>query len=675
MEPKAQHKFTNDLIKESSPYLLQHAHNPVEWHAWNDESLKLAKEENKPLLISIGYSSCHWCHVMEHESFENEEIAKLMNENFICIKIDREERPDIDKIYMDAVQILTGQGGWPLNCFAMPDGRPFYGGTYFRPEQWSNVLGQISSLWQSQPQELIRQAEKLTEGVQYSGFIQLNNEKTEINREEVIEFHQRWRKDFDNKEGGGKGAPKFPIPNNYISLLRYYVYSKDQSVLEHVELTLKKMAYGGIYDQVGGGFSRYSVDDHWKVPHFEKMLYDNAQMVSLYSEAYMLTKNDLYKQVINETLEFIEREMTHESGGFYSALDADSDGEEGKFYVWKEADFRKICGPYAQLMAEYYNVGGKGFWEHDNNILLRTVSDDDFAQDHNLSRTELENLKKMIRKKLLIQREKRVRPGLDDKILSSWNALMIKGYVDAYKATGNISYIEKAIRNANFIKKNLIVDDVLYHNYKNQKASIPGFLEDYALYIDALISLYQVTYEKEWLFLANKLTEYTISNFFDPNNVIFYFTPKSQKGLIARKTDFMDNVLPSANSVMANNLFSLGILFEEENYKKYAVQMLRNIKPYMERYSSAFSNWSILQMNMTRNFYVNAITGDEYKTKASELVKSYQPFSIVCATKDDVYLPYFENRIVDGETMIYICTEKGCLLPTHNVAKALEMME
>ncbi len=672
---KEQHKYTNTLINESSPYLLQHAHNPVNWHAWNDEVLKKAKDENKPLLISIGYSSCHWCHVMEHESFENEAIAKIMNENFICIKVDREERPDIDKIYMDAVQILTGQGGWPLNCFAMPDGRPFYGGTYFRPEQWTGLLDQVSSLWKSQPQQIIKQAEKVTQGVQYSGFIQLNEDQEAISKDDVVDFYKRWSNDFDNKEGGSKGAPKFPIPNNYISLLRYYFYSKDPEILEHVELSLKKMAYGGIYDQVGGGFARYSVDEYWKVPHFEKMLYDNAQLVSLYSEAYMLTGKSLYKQVIDETLTFIEREMTHGNGGFYSALDADSEGVEGKFYVWKEDEFRKICGPYAQLMSEYYNVGGKGLWEHGDNILLRTESDDDFAQEHNLSRTELENLKILIRGKLLRERNKRIRPGLDDKILTSWNALMIKGYVDAYKATGNKKYKETAIKNANFIKENLIIDGILFHNYKDDLATIPGFLEDYAFYIDALISLYQVTFEKEWLFLANQLTDYTINNFFDPNNVMFYFTQKSQKGLIVRKTDFMDNVIPSANSVMAHNLSTLGLLFEEESYRNYALQMLRNIKPHMEKYSSAFSNWSMLQMNLTRPYYVVAVIGKDHMAKAEELNKAYQPFSIICATKSDIYLPYFENRVQKDQTMIFVCTEKGCLLPTEDATEALVMME
>jgi len=392
------HKHTNSLIHETSPYLLQHAHNPVKWMPWGDEALEKAKKENKLILISVGYSACHWCHVMEHESFEDETVAKIMNDYFVCIKVDREERPDIDQVYMMAVQLMTGQGGWPLNCFALPDGRPIYGGTYFPKKNWINILLNLVDLQKEQPDKMEDYANQLTQGLKLAELIKVNTNETDFKKELIINCYNNWKERFDNVDGGPNKAPKFPLPNNYQFFLRL---STDPSptlpegervdLLEHINLTLTKMAYGGIYDQIGGGFARYSVDHYWKVPHFEKMLYDNAQLVSLYCEAYAVTKNSLYKNVVYETLEFIERELTAPNGGFYSALDADSEGIEGKYYVWTKEELQNILKDDFNLFADYYNINKLGLWEHDNYILLRNVDDHIIAEEHNISIEELQN--------------------------------------------------------------------------------------------------------------------------------------------------------------------------------------------------------------------------------------------------------------------------------------------
>ncbi|MBA2407111.1 MAG: thioredoxin domain-containing protein, partial [Chitinophagales bacterium] len=438
------YKYTNHLIHESSPYLLQHAHNPVNWYAWNDETLKKARDENKLLLVSIGYSACHWCHVMEHESFEDEKTAQIMNEHFICIKIDREERPDIDQVYMTAVQLMTGRGGWPLNCIALPDGRPVYGGTYFPKEQWNDVLLNLANLYETDPEKAEEYADKLTTGIQQAEIVKSNTEKPEFSLSLLNETVAAWKGHFDTKEGGSDYAPKFPLPNNYRFLLRYAHEVKDEAVMKQVELSLRKMAFGGIYDQIGGGFARYSTDSLWKVPHFEKMLYDNAQLVSLYSEAYQATKEPLYKQVVYETLEWVKREMTNEEGAFYSALDADSESEEGKFYVWTKAELQQILGSDFNLFSDYYNVNRTGYWEHDNYILLRDKTDEEFAKENKMDFSALQKKIEELKVKMLDVREKRVRPGLDDKTLTSWNAMMMRGYADAYMVFGEKEFLDAA---------------------------------------------------------------------------------------------------------------------------------------------------------------------------------------------------------------------------------------
>ena len=463
---EAQH--TNALVNETSPYLLQHANNPVDWYPWNDETLAKALKEGKLLIISIGYSACHWCHVMEYESFEDEQVAQVMNERFINIKVDREERPDIDQVYMNAVQLMQQRGGWPLNCIALPDGRPVWGGTYLPKEQWIEQINQVANFYEQRPQDILDYAQKLAKGIQRSELVSYNKEKPNFSWQDLENTLDPWSKQFDYKEGGPNRAPKFPIPNNYLFLMRYAHLKQDNKLSEYVQLTLDKMAWGGIYDQVGGGFARYSTDKLWKVPHFEKMLYDNAHLVSLYSEACTCYGKEMNKDIVEQTLAFVERELSNDNGAFYSALDADSEGLEGKFYVWKKEELKSLLGQDYPLFAKYYNINHKGYWEEGNYILVKDQSDRDFCKKENLKLDVFQQKVKYWQSKLLKEREQRIRPALDDKSLTSWNALMCQGYTDAYLAFGNKYYLHSAIKNARFIlDKQCQCDHSLWHSYKD----------------------------------------------------------------------------------------------------------------------------------------------------------------------------------------------------------------
>ncbi len=430
----------NSLIHASSPYLLQHAHNPVEWYEWGTAALEKAKVENKLILVSIGYSACHWCHVMEHESFEDYEVAEVMNKNFVCIKVDREERPDIDQIYMLAVQLMNGNGGWPLNAICLPDQKPIYGGTYFKKGDWINILGNVADLWKKDPEKAKGYAERLTEGIQQAEKIIPIAADVEFTKTHLQEIVEPWKRHFDIDQGGYNRAPKFPLPNNWSFLLKYSSLTPDEASFTAVCITLEAMAKGGIYDQIGGGFARYSVDDRWHVPHFEKMLYDNAQLISLYAEAYQCLKFKPFVSIIEETIEWAFREMSAENGLFYSALDADSEGVEGKFYVWDKVNFDKILGEDCELLADYYNVTEEGNWEEEKtNILMRIYEEEDFLTIHQIDAETLEAKLITAKAKLLKERAKRVRPGLDDKCLTAWNAMMIKALAESSQILANES--------------------------------------------------------------------------------------------------------------------------------------------------------------------------------------------------------------------------------------------
>jgi len=674
------HPYTNNLINETSPYLLQHAHNPVNWNPWNETSLNQAKKENKLLLISVGYAACHWCHVMEHESFEDTLVAKTMNSKFINIKVDREERPDVDQVYMNAVQLMTGSGGWPLNVIALPDGRPVWGGTYFKKEQWINALEQISDIYLRNPEKLYEYADKLEQGIKTMDLVALNNEAPDFKAEDIEKSVKKWADQFDHREGGLKRAPKFMMPNNYHFLLRYAYQTNNEKLQEFVNLTLKQMAYGGIYDQVGGGFSRYATDINWHIPHFEKMLYDNGQLVSLYSDAYLITKNKLYKDVVYETLEFVERELTSKNGAFFSSLDADSNTpeghlEEGAFYVWQKEELQKLLDSDFKLFADYYNINNYGLWENKNYVLIRKDDDSSILEKHDLTQDPLNEKKKHWKKLLLETREKKSRPRLDDKTLTSWNAIMLKGYIDAYRVFDDDHFLVAAEKNANFIINNQLREDGgLNHNYKDEISNINGYLEDYAATIDAYIALYENTLNEKWLKTARDLTNYVFDHFYEASNSMFYFTSNEDPLLVTRNMEYRDNVIPASNSIMAKNLFKLSHYFDNEYYYKTATNMLNNVKSEMQDYGSGYSNWLDLMLNHINPYYEVAFSGKEAINKIKELNKVYIPNKLIAGSTQESNMPLLKNRYVEDETYIYVCVNKACKLPVNDSEKAIELL-
>lgn len=664
----------NSLIKESSPYLLQHANNPVNWYAWNDDTLELAKKENKLILVSIGYSACHWCHVMEHESFEDEQVAKVMNENFINIKVDREERPDIDMVYMGAVQLMTGQGGWPLNCFALPDGRPIYGGTYFPKKQWINVLSNLADLFATNPDKAYEYAAHLTDGLEQLEIPKVTDENA-FEMSTLNSSIYKWKQSFDAEHGGPNRAPKFPLPNNYLFLLNYHFYENDLIVKKHLDLTLTKMAWGGIYDQLGGGFARYSTDVLWKVPHFEKMLYDNAQLVSLYSQAYKQTKNELYKKVVYETIEFVKRELSNSDFGFYSALDADSEGVEGKYYVWQKEELHHLLKDDFELFADYYCVNEVGYWEDENYVLMRDTEESVIALKHNISVTELQQKIKTCNSILLQVREKRVKPELDNKILASWNGLMCKALADAYLIFEEDGFKELALANANYLAKNYCQGNGKLLRVINNNTSISGFLEDYTFVIDAFLSVYLITANKEWLLKTKELADYTLQYFYDKKLNTYFFTDSSQEKLVVRKAEWSDNVIPSSSSQMAINLYKLSIYFDETTYRQISEKLLKSVIKEIESYGPGYSNWAILLLQYLKPQTEVVIVGKSVNENLVALYKQSPPNVIFALSDKKSDLPLLKNRYVEGETLIYVCKNNSCLLPSQSVEEALKQIE
>jgi hypothetical protein len=677
-----QHKHTNALIKENSPYLLQHAHNPVNWHPWNDETLELAKAENKLLIISIGYAACHWCHVMEEESFEDESVADIMNAGYINIKVDREERPDVDQAYMNAIQLMTGRGGWPMNVVALPDGRPVWGGTYFRKDQWKSSLGQIGDLYEKDPEKMHEYAAKLEEGLKQMQLIPESGTSQEFSKEDFITILKKWEQGFDNEYGGSQQAPKFIIPSNFQFLLRYSEQNKDQELKKYVLHSLDKISYGGIYDPIGGGFSRYSVDVRWHVPHFEKMLYDNAQLVSLYSQAYSETKNNWYREVVKQSLQFVKENLTDATGAFYSSLDADSLNSEGKleegvFYSWEPSELKKLLKDDFELFSYYYNINSFGKWEDVKYVLIRTQSDSEISQKHQIPEEELLQKKKYWQEILKEYRNKRDKPRLDDKQITSWNALMLTGYLDAFKALNIPEYLETALKNANFILKNILqTDGSLHHSFKNGESRINGYMEDYALVCAAFLNLYQVTLDKKWLETSKKLADYSIQHFYDNKVELFYFTSNKDRPLITRNIDFNDNVIPSSNSVMAKNLFLLSKYFENGDLLKMSKSMLSKINGQIKEYPQGHSNWSDLKLNFTNAFYEIVVTGENAVDIINELNSAYLPNTIIDGTvKEDNSRPLTKDRFKFGEDLIYVCTDGTCQLPVRSVRECLKLIK
>ncbi len=675
------HTYTNALIKETSPYLLQHAHNPVNWEAWNPDVLERAQKEDKPLLISIGYAACHWCHVMEHECFEDEEVAQMMNDNFINIKIDREERPDVDQIYMDAIQLMSGSGGWPLNIVALPNGKPFWGATYVPKENWIKSLQQITELYKNDRPRVEEYANSLSQGITAINLVE-NKEDSELYNLDSLELAvSEWSKSFDTFLGGYKRAPKFMMPNNWDFLLHYGTSMNRPELLEYTHTTLNRMAFGGIFDHVGGGFSRYAVDTKWHVPHFEKMLYDNGQLVSLYAKAYATTKNPLYKKVVEETIAFVIEELKDSNGGFYSSLDADSLDEEGQleegaFYVWTKEQLERILGDTFPLFAEYYSINSYGLWEDDKYVLIRDKSAEEISEMFNVSVQELES--KMQEALVLLKKERsqRDRPRLDDKILTSWNALMITGLVDAYRYLKNDGYLELALENATFIEKEMIRSDYsLFRNHKNGNSSINGFLEDYATLIESFLALYQVTFDDKWLTHAQKLTTYTQQHFLDDGSKMFFFTSDQDQSLIRRTVETNDNVVSASNSIMAKNLIKLHKLFPNEGYGDAAKQMLGNVQVDFDRSAQGYANWLHVVLYNELDFHEIAIVGENHKGIGLEIASHYLPNSILAGSSQEGSLDLLKNRYSAGETLVYVCIEGACKLPVNSSEAVLSQLE
>lgn len=675
------YKRTNELNEETSPYLLQHASNPVHWKSWKPTVLETAKKENKLLLISIGYSTCHWCHVMEKECFEIDAVAQVMNAHFVNIKIDREERPDVDHVYMNALQLMTGGGGWPLNIIALPDGRPVWGATYVKKDHWMETLNQLNKLFKEQPETLFEYAGKLEEGIKAMDLVTLKDEDINFQTFDFDSVLSIWSRQFDLELGGSKRAPKFMMPNNLHFLLRFAHQTQNTEVMKYVDTSLTKMAYGGIFDQVNGGFSRYAVDEKWHIPHFEKMLYDNAQLVSLYSDAYLVSNNPLYREVVYETLSFVERELTDTSGGFYTALDADSINsfgilEEGAYYAFTKEELVELIEEDFELFADYYNVNAYGKWEHNTYVLIRNERDKIFCKKHNIPPEKLIQKKAIWKETLLHYRNTRVRPRLDYKILTAWNGLMITGYVDAYRVFNEKRFLDTAIKCADFLSEKIINNEGwMYRSYAKDKAEIKGFLDDYATVMSAFISLYETTFDKKWLNISKKLADYSIENFYDETSSMFFYTSKETRDLIAKSIDCRDNVIPSSNSMMAKNLHWLGIFFDQKNYLSISKQMLKNILHEIETYPPGYSNWLDLLLNLSKAFYEVVITGKDAQKELQELNKHYLPNILKAGSSTSAASPLLKNRFTKGKTQIYVCRDAACELPSKTIVEALRKVK
>jgi uncharacterized protein YyaL (SSP411 family) len=677
---------TNHLINETSVYLLQHAHNPVDWFAWSEEALQKAKVENKPILVSIGYAACHWCHVMERESFENEETAALMNEFFVNIKVDREEHPDLDYIYMDAVQAMTGSGGWPLNVFLTPEGKPFYGGTYFPPKpaygrtSWQDVLKSINEAWTQRKNEIESQAENLTAHLINANNLGLNKGEKDFlfTKENADEIAKNILQNADKIWGGFGNAPKFPQTFCISYLLRHYYFTKEKNSLDQALLSLNKMSNGGIYDHLGGGFARYSTDTEWLAPHFEKMLYDNALILIALSEAYQITRDDNYANTIRETMDFIKREILTEDNGFYSAIDADSEGVEGKFYTWNKKEIENILQNDAELFCKVYDVSENGNWEHVNILrLLKPLKEK--AIELNIEENIFQQKIKIAKQKLLKEREKRIRPLTDDKILLGWNALMVKACCKSYAALQDEEYLSIAEKNISFLEekfKNISTGE-WFHTWKNDVAKYPAFLDDYAFLIDAYIHLQEVSGNEKYLMKAKELVEFVIENFQDEASSFFSFTKISQENILLRKKEIYDGATASGNAVMAENLFYLSIIFDKKEWQLRAEQMLQSIGKAILRYPSSFGVWASLLQNIASGMNEIAIVGSDAIKNLQEINSHFYPNKILqSAEKAHEYFPLLKSKGNDnGDTLIFLCRRYKCLKPVKNVDELAGLLE
>ena len=679
------HQFTNKLITETSPYLLQHAHNPVNWFPWGEEALNRAKNEDKPILVSIGYSACHWCHVMERESFEDEETAVMMNEHFVNIKIDREERPDLDHIYMDAVQAMTGSGGWPLNIFLTPSGKPFYGGTYFPPKKafnrpsWKEVLLGVKEAFSQRRNEIDAQAENLTEHLTQANSFGISSSAGAefFTKEKTTESFTNIMKNADRVWGGFGSAPKFPQSFIIQYLLRFHYVNESQEALQQALLSIDKMIDGGIYDQVGGGFARYATDTEWLVPHFEKMLYDNALLISVISEALQLTGKKRYKQVIEETIEFIQRELMHPEGGFYAALDADSEGEEGKFYVWKYEEIRDLLKDDGIIFAHFFGMKPGGNWEGEN-ILWRKKEERIFCNEQNVSEEKLQKIIHKGKKLLLEKRHERVRPQTDDKIILGWNALMNTALSKAFAATGNESFRQLAIDNMQFLLNKFSNKNGggFFHSWKNNVAKQPAFLDDYAFLIQALIQLQETTGNTDYLEKARILVDYVIENFSDTASDFFFYTSASQTDVIVRKKEVYDGAQPSGNAVMAENMHRLGLYVDKGEWKEKCSNMINSLGNAIVRYPTSFGVWACLLMELTVGTNEIVIISDEPHPVLTQALKEYIPHKIIMSgIGGSNSFPLLSGKEKTDKTSIFLCQNYSCEIPVSSVDALIALIK
>ncbi len=670
-------KKANRLIHESSPYLLQHAYNPVDWLPWNEEALEKAAREDKPILVSIGYSACHWCHVMERESFEDQQIAGFLNEHFISIKVDREEKPDVDHVYMDAVQAMGIQGGWPLNVFLTPEQKPFFGGTYFPKQSFFEILRNVQEAFFNKREKLDLSAEQLANHLSKSDVSKfgLTDNNYDIGLEELSNSLASLSDKFDPTYGGFDKAPKFPMPSVWKLLLRFGHYSGDERYSKHSHFTLKQIAEGGIHDQVGGGFARYSVDNRWFVPHFEKMLYDNGQLLSLYAEAYSSTHELEYKRVIEGIVTFLRDELMTEEGGCYSALDADSEGIEGKFYVWNAEEFRLAVEEEPDFWEGFFGVTENGNWENGENILTNHYGLYKITDQYKCSIEKASARLDIIRKRLLDRRAARIRPGLDDKLLAGWNGMALVGLVDSYLVLQESDLLNLALKSGEYLVNQHIEDNKVYRTSRMQKKPIPGYLEDYAFVINAFIKLYQANFDEKWIRHAKELLEYTIKNFFDEGEGFFFFSDKNAMQLIATKKEIFDNVIPSSNSIMAENLFLMGLIFDNDEFSNMAEGMISRMKKLITAEPEYASYWAGVFLMISQPMAEIAIIGPELDQIRNKINVKYHPNKIFCGTRTSSQLPLLKDRKNLKENTIYVCFNKTCKLPVHSADDALELLK
>lgn len=677
-------KFTNHLIYETSAYLLQHAHNPVNWYAWGEEALHKAKQEDKPVLVSIGYSACHWCHVMERESFEDEETAELMNRYFINIKIDREERPDLDHIYMDAVQTITGSGGWPLNVFLTPGLRPFYGGTYFPPvaaynrNSWKEVLSAVANAYQTKKKEIESQADNLIEHLSLVNELKKLPDVNEsvLSNAPLKTITENLLNGADKYYGGFGNAPKFPQTFSILYLLRYYYFFGDEAALQQAILSLDTMMRGGIYDHLGGGFARYSTDKRWQVPHFEKMLYDNALLIETYTEAYQLTKNENYAAVVKETIQFIQRELTSDEGGFYSALDADSEGVEGKYYVWSKEEIDSLLNEDSEILCSIYNVTADGNWEKNANILWQPEKPNTIREMYGLEEDILQSLLTRSKKILFKERQKRICPLLDAKIILSWNALMIKSLCKAYAAFGDKTYLNMAESATRFIETNMRKDDnVFYHSWNKILNMQQAFLDDYAALIQSYIHLSAVTANDQYLTDAKSITEKVIKEFSDEDDLFFYFTSANQQDVIIRKKEIYDGATPSGNALMAENFLYLSLYFDATAFKEWAAQMQNIIKQLVQNHPLSFGYWALSLQAIINGLKEIVITGNSFNILLKSVLQEYIPLKIIQASgKEKNNWPLLRDKLFSDISYIYLCENYTCFNPCRTIDEFIELI-